>query len=41
VKKVLADCPTLGRHLDRSVQTGTFCVYEPDPALPGRWDVRS
>jgi hypothetical protein len=27
--------PELGRHLDRSVRTGTFCVYDPDP--PARW----
>jgi hypothetical protein len=23
--------PALGRHLRRSVRTGTFCVYDPDP----------
>jgi hypothetical protein len=23
--------PELGRHLDRSVRTGTFCTYDPDP----------
>jgi hypothetical protein len=27
--------PTLGRHLRRSVRTGTFCVY--DPAEPTSW----
>jgi len=27
--------PELGRHLARSVRTGTFCVYDPDPAT--RW----
>ena len=27
--------PDLGRHLGRSVRTGTFCVYEPDQ--PVRW----
>jgi len=27
--------PELGRHLARSVRTGTFCVYDPDQ--PARW----
>jgi tetratricopeptide (TPR) repeat protein len=39
IKKVLGDCPALGRHLDRAVQTGVFCAYEPDPAFPLRWEV--
>jgi len=29
--------PELGRHLGRSVRTGTFCVYEPDQ--PVRWSL--
>jgi hypothetical protein len=29
--------PDLGRHLDRSVRTGTFCVYE--PYQPVRWSL--
>jgi hypothetical protein len=29
--------PDLGRHLARSVRTGTFCVYEPDQ--PVRWSL--
>jgi hypothetical protein len=29
--------PALGRHLSRSVRTGTFCCYRPDP--PVRWRV--
>jgi hypothetical protein len=29
--------PELGRHLARSVRTGTFCVYEPD--RPVRWSL--
>jgi non-specific serine/threonine protein kinase len=39
IKKILADCPILGGHLDRSVQTGIFCAYEPDPAFPLQWTV--
>ncbi|MDQ3936168.1 MAG: transcriptional regulator, partial [Actinomycetota bacterium] len=27
----------LGRHLDQSIRTGTFCSYEPDPAAPVAW----
>ena len=38
VKKVMSDCPMLGGHLDRSVRTGLFCTYEPDPAFPLRWE---
>jgi hypothetical protein len=29
--------PALGRHLARSIRTGTFCVYEPDP--PVNWEL--
>jgi hypothetical protein len=29
--------PDLGKHLSRSVRTGTFCVYDPSP--PVRWSV--
>ena len=29
--------PQLGRHLSRSVQTGTFCRYDPDP--PVTWEL--
>ncbi|HEX2024013.1 MAG TPA: AAA family ATPase, partial [Acidimicrobiales bacterium] len=29
--------PDLGRHLRRTVRTGTFCTYAPDPALAVVW----
>lgn len=29
--------PELGAHLERTVQTGTYCVYLPDSGTPGRW----
>jgi hypothetical protein len=29
IKKIVGDCPKAGRHLETSVRTGTFCVYEP------------
>jgi tetratricopeptide (TPR) repeat protein len=30
--------PALGRHLRRSIRTGTFCLYEPE--RPERWKIR-
>jgi len=35
--KIRSNIPTLGRHLLRTVKTGRFCVYEPDP--PRHWAV--
>jgi non-specific serine/threonine protein kinase len=32
VRKVAAECPVLGGHLQRAVRTGTFCSYEPESA---------
>jgi hypothetical protein len=29
--------PKLGEHLDRTIRTGTYCVYVPDPRAPGDW----
>jgi tetratricopeptide (TPR) repeat protein len=29
--------PALGRYLDRTVRTGTFCAYEPDPRATIDW----
>jgi tetratricopeptide (TPR) repeat protein len=29
--------PSLGRHLDRAVRTGTFCVYDPSPQDEVTW----
>lgn len=31
--------PRLGEHLSQAVQTGTYCVYAPDPRLPISWTV--
>jgi len=39
VRKIEAGCPVLGRHLDRSVQTGLFCAYQPDPMFPIEWEL--
>jgi tetratricopeptide (TPR) repeat protein len=29
--------PTLSDHLERTVRTGTYCVYLPDPGRPMKW----
>jgi hypothetical protein len=29
--------PLLGEHLDRTVRTGTYCAYVPDPGAPSAW----
>lgn len=37
VRKITAAAPTLGRHLNIHVRTGTYCSYSPDPQHPIRW----
>jgi len=39
VRRIEAGCPVLGRHLDRCVQTGLFCSYQPDPTFPVDWEL--
>ena len=29
----------LGEHLGRTIRTGTYCSYLPDPRVPADWDV--
>jgi tetratricopeptide (TPR) repeat protein len=29
--------PELGEHLDRTIRTGTYCAYVPDPTAPATW----
>jgi tetratricopeptide (TPR) repeat protein len=29
--------PALGRHLGRTIRTGIYCSYAPDPRVPGAW----
>jgi tetratricopeptide (TPR) repeat protein len=31
--------PDLGKHLDSTIRTGTYCVYLPDPRVPPTWKV--
>ncbi|MFK8844318.1 hypothetical protein [Streptomyces sp. Ac-502] len=37
VKRVFAHDPVLGQHLERSVRTGAYCSYAPDPATRIAW----
>jgi hypothetical protein len=37
IRRIAGAHPDLGRHLTRSVRTGTFCVYDPDQPTP--WSV--
>jgi tetratricopeptide (TPR) repeat protein len=39
VRRIAGYDPRLGRELESSIRTGTFCVYEPDPRHPLRWAV--
>jgi hypothetical protein len=36
VRRIAAHDPELGRHLDRSVRTGTFCSYAPETPVVWR-----
>jgi hypothetical protein len=31
--------PQLGEHLSRTIRTGTYCAYFPDPRAPAGWRV--
>jgi tetratricopeptide (TPR) repeat protein len=37
LRKIEQADPALGRHLERTVRTGTFCAYLPDPAADLVW----
>ncbi len=41
VARIRGHGPGLADHLDRTIRTGTFCSYQPDPRLPAAWHVRS
>jgi hypothetical protein len=30
--------PQLGEHLNRTIRTGTYCAYLPDPRAPAAWE---
>jgi ATP/maltotriose-dependent transcriptional regulator MalT len=39
MKRIGAHHPVLGEHLDRTVRTGTYCSYLPDPRAEVTWDL--
>jgi tetratricopeptide (TPR) repeat protein len=39
LKRIAGYDERLGRQLETSVRTGTYCVYEPDPRHPVRWTI--
>src|SRR5262249_60201084 len=38
VDKIARHVPELGHHLARSIKTGTYCCYTPDPQVTMTWD---
>jgi hypothetical protein len=39
IQRIAQQQPALGNHLDSRIETGTFCVYRPDPPRPIAWDL--
>ena len=39
VKRISRQHPSLGRYLDTTIKTGTFCSYTPDPRIHIRWQL--
>ena len=39
LRRIAAHEPELGRLLERTIRTGTSCVYHPDPDVPLDWEV--
>jgi tetratricopeptide (TPR) repeat protein len=39
LRRIRAVHPSLGLHLERTIRTGTFCVYLPDPRAAAEWRV--
>jgi len=37
IRKIAQVEPALARHLERSIKTGHFCSYSPDPAVQIHW----
>ena len=38
-ERIVLECPELGRHLDTTLQTGTFCCYMPDSHAELDWQL--
>jgi len=41
IRRIADEDAGLGRELETTVRTGTFCAYEPDPRRPVAWDVHA
>lgn len=39
IRRLQAPHPELAAHLDRTIQTGTYCVYRPDPRNAPEWNI--
>jgi hypothetical protein len=39
IAKIGAAHPGLGRHFDRAIRTGVYCVYDPDPDDQPTWQL--
>jgi hypothetical protein len=39
IRRVADVHPSLGRHLEMTIRTGTYCSYQPDPRVPVEWTV--
>jgi tetratricopeptide (TPR) repeat protein len=37
MRRIRAHHPPLGAHLERTIRTGTYCTYLPDPRVPIAW----
>jgi tetratricopeptide (TPR) repeat protein len=37
ITRITEHHPRLGEHLSRTIRTGTYCGYHPDPRAPARW----
>lgn len=37
IRKIAGQDPSLGRYLETTIRTGTFCCHTPDPRIPVRW----
>ena len=39
ISRIGKHSPTLERHLEATIRTGTFCSYVPDPRVPANWQL--
>jgi hypothetical protein len=39
IARIAEHHPELGEHLSRTIRTGTYCAYVPDPLAPAGWEL--